>query len=291
MTLDRRHFLAAAGAFAGLGATRALAAGLATQWPMGLQLWTVDAEMKKDVPGTLKRVKALGFQVIETAGLYGRTAPGLKAELAKAGLSCRSCHVSLGDLGQDIDKHIAEAKTLGASWLVASSPKPPRPVDPAKPWTVAMKAVMTREAFEDNAKIVARIAPRIAAAGLTFGYHNHDLEFAPLGGRTGIDILLSGSPLMRLELDLGWVAASGLDPAATIRKYAGRVELLHVKDMVKDTPEYRSVEIGKGIINWKPAFEAAQAAKVKGWFIEQEAPFRRPIFDSLAMSVAYLKAL
>jgi sugar phosphate isomerase/epimerase len=197
----------------------------------------------------------------------------------------------MGDLEKDVDKAIADAKTLGAHWLVASSPKPPRPVDPAKPWTVAMKEVMTREAWQENAGIVSRIAPKIAAAGLTFGYHNHDIEFIPFGGKTGLEMLLAASPKMRLELDLGWVAAAGLDPAATIRKYTGRVELLHIKDMVKDTPEYRSVEIGKGIINWKPAFEAARAAKVQGFFIEQEAPFKRPIFDSLAISVPYLKAL
>lgn len=294
MDMNRRHFFAAAGAVTTLGAlggTRAFAAGLATQWPIGMQLWTVGAEMEKDIPGTLKRVKDVGIQVVETAGLYGGTAAALKSQLAKAGLDCRSCHVSLGDMEKDIDKHIADAKTLGAKWLTASSPKPPKPVDPKKIWTVAMKEVMTEAAWKENAGIVAKVAPKIAAAGLSFAYHNHDMEFTAFNGRTGLNTLLAGSPLLRLELDLGWVAAAGHDPAATIKQYAGKVDLLHIKDMVKDVPEYRSVEVGKGIINWKPAFEAAKAAKVQNWFIEQEPPFKRPIFDSLAMSVPYLKAL
>jgi len=290
MNLNRRHLFAAAGAFAALNATRAFAAGLVS-WPMGVQLWTVGAEMQKDGPGTLKQLKALGFEVVETAGFYGGTAQTLKAQLDAAGLKCRSCHVNLGALGDDIDKNIADAKTLGASWLVASSPKAPRAIDPKKPWTLAMAEVMNEAAYRENAAIVARIVPKIAAAGLTFGYHNHDMEFASFAGTTGLDIILSGSPLAKLELDLGWVAAAGLDPAATIRKYGSRVELLHVKDMIKATPEYESVEIGKGVIAWKPTFEAAKAVGVKGFFIEQEAPYRRPIMESLKMSVAYLKAL
>jgi sugar phosphate isomerase/epimerase len=61
--------------------------------------------------------------------------------------------------------------------------------------------------------------------------------------------------------------------------------------MVKDGAGYRSVELGKGIVNWKPAFEAAKAEGVKAFFVEQEEPYLRPIFESLAESVAYLKAL
>ena len=291
MDLNRRHFFVAAGAFAGFAATGAFAQGLAGAWPIGVQLWTVGAEMQKDGPGTLRRLKSTGIEVVETAGFYGGTAQTLKAQLDAAGLACRSCHVGLGDLGADIDKHIADAKTLGASWLVASSPKAPRALPAGKPFGLGMAEVMTLEAYQENAAIVARIVPKIAAAGLTFGYHNHDMEFRKFGDRTGLDIILSGHPQAKLELDLGWVAAAGLDTAATIRSYGSRVELLHVKDMVKAEPEYHSVEIGKGIINWKPTFEAAKAVGVKSYFIEQEAPYVRPIFDSLAMSVAYLKAL
>jgi sugar phosphate isomerase/epimerase len=79
-----------------------------------------------------------------------------------------------------------------------------------------------------------------------------------------------------------------------IRKYAERVDLLHVKDMVRDPASptgYRSVEVGQGLIDWHEVFEAAHAAKLKGYFVEQEAPFKRPILESLAMSREYLRAL
>jgi sugar phosphate isomerase/epimerase len=103
--------------------------------------------------------------------------------------------------------------------------------------------------------------------------------------------MLTGSDKARLELDLGWVAAAGHDPAAMIKKYKGRVDLLHIKDMVKDGDSYRSVELGKGIVKWKPAFEAAKAEGVKSFFVEQEEPYVRPIFESLAISIAHLKTL
>lgn len=291
MDLHRRNLLVATGALATLAATRSQAAGLMA-WPMGVQLWTVDAQLRQDIPGTLRRLKSLGIEVVETAGLYGGAAQALRAQLDAAGLACRSCHVNLGQLGDDLDRQIADARTLGARWLVASSPKTPRPLDPKKPWGEAMTEVMDEAAWRMNAGIVAAITPKIAAAGMTFAYHNHAMEFARFaGGRTGLDILMSGHPQAKLELDLGWVAAAGREPAATIKAYASRVELLHLKDMVRATPEWRSVEIGRGVIAWAPALLAAKAAGVKAAFIEQEAPFQRPIFDSLAMSIRQLRTI
>ena len=93
---------------------------------------------------------------------------------------------------------------------------------------------------------------------------------------------------------MGWVLVGGRDPASTIKRYAERVDLLHVKDMVRDPSSptgYRSVEIGKGRIDWSSVFEAAQAVKLQGYFVEQEAPFKRPILESLAMSREYLHAV
>lgn len=294
MNLSRRTFLAAAGAgaaWAAVGQAGAASGKITSTWPLGIQLWTVNAQMKDDIPDTLKQVKATGFDVVETAGLYGSTAQVLKQQLADAGLTPRAFHMNMGALDAEIDKHIADTLTLGAGWLVASSPKTPGPIDSSKPWVQAMSEAMTKEAYQQNAEIISRIVPKIEAAGLKFAYHNHPMEFDDFGGRSGLDIMLTGSDKARLELDLGWVAAAGHDPVAMIRKYKGKVDLLHVKDMVKDGDGYRSVELGKGIVNWKPAFEAARAEGVKVFFVEQEEPYVRPIFGSLAESVAYLKSL
>jgi len=304
MTTDssRRGFFAAASAFAALGLVDAADAkvrkkkkapvntSLLGNWAMGVQLWTVNAQMKTDIPGTLKSLKSTGFDVIETAGLYDGTAETLKRQLKDAGLGCRSCHVNMGALVDNIDTHIANAQTLGATWLVCSSPKTPGPIDSTKPWVQAMTEAMTLDAYKQNADYIAMLAHKVHSAGLKFAYHNHPMEFADLGGGvTGYDLFVQASDLLRLELDLGWVAAAGLDCAATLRKYAGRVDLLHVKDMVKDGSDYRSVEVGRGMVDWKSALKAARDTKVQGFFVEQEEPFLKLIFESLGESVAYLR--
>jgi len=308
---SRRHLLLGAGATLMAGsvlagckpapATDASAAATARSvidaWPVGMQLYTVNAELAKDIPGTLKAVKEAGYDVVETAGTQGKTAAEYKALIEAAGLKIRSAHSNVPKLVDDMEKEIAEAVALGAEWLVASSPKTPAPLPAGSDWIVGMTQAMTADAWKMNAEHMAKIAPAVARAGLKFAYHNHPMEFKDLGGgQTGYDILMSaaGPDLLRAELDLGWVAVAGADVVATMKKYADRLDLLHVKDMVKDAAipsGYRSTEIGKGMIDWKPVFAAAQELGVKNYFIEQEPPYLKPVIESLKDSRAFIAGL
>ena len=213
-----------------------------------------------------------------------------------AGLSCRSAHFSLGDLQASLNQKIDDALNLGAEWLVCSSPKPPKPLDPAKDWVAAMIEAMTLDGWKYNAEALAQMAPLVAKSGLRFAYHNHPMEFKDHSGVTGYDLLLQAvdPAQLRLEMDIGWVAAAGVDPVKAIQTYGSRVDLLHIKDIIKDPMApigYRSVEVGKGFIDWPAVLKAAHAAGVKGMFVEQEPPFLRPILTSLAMSRDYLTRL
>ena len=279
------------------GCTQARSGGRVDMWPLGVQLFTVKAELAADLPGTLKALKDKGYEVVETAGTQGKTAAELKGLVEDAGLIIRSAHTSMPDLIAMGDQKIAEAVALGAEWLVASSPKPPAPLDPAKDWVVGMIEAMTPDAWAYNAEQIAILAPKVKAAGLKFAYHNHPMEFKDLGnGKFGYDVLLAAADAesLRLEMDLGWVAVSGQDPVAMMKKYASRLDLLHVKDMVRDAGEptgFRSVEVGKGMIDWKGVFDAAKAIGIKGYFVEQEAPYKKPVLESLGESEAYLRQL
>lgn len=268
----------------------------AAKWPCGVQLFSVAAELAADLPGTLSALKRAGYDTVETAGLLGLTASQLRTRIADAGLGCRSMHTSMTELVEHLEPTIQVALDLGATWLVCASPKPLKPLDPHQDWVAAMIDAMTLDAWKVNAEYLAKIAPVVASSGLRLAYHNHPMEFADLGGTCGYDLLLSAtSPeQLRLELDLGWVLVGGRDPASTIRTYADRVDLLHVKDMVKDPASptgFRSVEVGQGQIDWHGVFEAAHAVKLQGYYVEQEAPFKRPILESLAMSREYLRAI
>ena len=266
-------------------------------WPVGMQLWTVNAELAKDIPGTLAAIKAAGYDVVETAGLQGKTAIEYKALIEAAGLKARSAHTNVPKMIDHLDQEIADAVALGVEWLVASSPKPLVPLKPGADWIVGMTEAMTADGWKYNAEQLAKFAPAVKKAGLKFAYHNHPMEFKDLGGgQTGYDILMTaaGPEDLRAELDLGWVAVAGLDPAATMRKYADRLDLLHIKDMIKDPAQpagFRSTEIGKGFIDWKSAFAAAQELGVKGYFVEQEPPFLKPAIESLKDSRAFIATL
>ncbi len=261
-------------------------------WPMAVQLWTVNDQLKQDVPGTLKRLKATGYDVVETAGLMGLRAVEYRRMIDDAGLICRSAHTAMGDLLDNLDQHIEDAKQLGVEWLVCSSPKPPNPLPADKDWLGAMRDAMTLDAWKANAAALADMAPKVRRAGLKLAYHNHFMEFFDHGGVTGYSLIAGASDDLRLEVDLGWVRVGGADPLSVVKQYAGRIDLLHVKDMVADPAQpigYRSVDVGKGIIDWRPVLEAARRERVRFVIIEQEPPYVHDIFASLAMSRDYLQ--
>jgi sugar phosphate isomerase/epimerase len=242
-----------------------LAGGVRAQpapWPLGVQLFTVDAKLKTDLPATLRALKAAGYQQVETAGLHGFSPAAFRAQVEAAGLTCKSAHVSMGDLLADLDARISDAKALGARWLVCSSPKPLQPLRSGQDWVPAMIEAMTLDAWRYNAEQLARMAPVVKRAGLSFAYHNHPMEFRDWGGVSGYDIILStvAPDLLQMEMDLGWVAASGHDPVSMMKAHASRITLLHVKDMVRDASSpvgYRSVEVGRGMIEWPCLFAEA----------------------------------
>ncbi len=300
MPTSRRHLLLgglgmlASGALPGFGYASTANNSKHAHWPVGVQLWAVNDELKTDIPGTLQALKRIGYATVETAGLFGHSPGEFRKKIEEAGLTCRGAHANMGKLMDGLQQNIDAALALGATWLVCSAPKPLTPIDPNGDWVVGMTAAMTLDAWKFNAEQLARMAPEVTKAGLKFAYHNHPMEFIDHGGVTGYDLLIGSSDSLRLEMDMGWVQAGGRDPVTTLKTYGHRVDLLHVKDMVKDLAipaGYRSVEVGKGMINWPGVFAAAHAAGVKGYFIEQESPFQRPALESLQISHDYVRKL
>ena len=88
--------------------------------PIGLQLWSLREYLPKDVPGTLTKVRAMGFKDVEGAGLWGKTAPELRAALDAAGLRCTSQHTGFERVRDDPAGAMAEAKVLGASSVITA---------------------------------------------------------------------------------------------------------------------------------------------------------------------------
>lgn len=126
-------------------------------------------------------------------------------------------------------------------------------------------------------------------SGIQLAYHNHDFEFQKFDGKQLIyDFLLDNtSPdLVKMELDLYWIAKAGFDPLDYFEKHPGRFPLWHVKDMQKYTNNF--AEVGNGIIDFKRIFEAREKAGLKFWFVEQDDS-DKDIFESLVMSKKYIE--
>jgi sugar phosphate isomerase/epimerase len=314
--LSRRSALGLglAAAASGLAAGSATAAGgpffKRTGLPVGLQLYTLGGDLKADLDGQLGQVAKIGYRTVEMAGYLGRTPQELRAAFDKAGLTCPSSHVQ-GRRGgpdpslEDLDRLIADAHVIGIKHIVLpSSPVPDRPELKQKPgeetrvFRDRMADAITADDWKATADLLNAKGKVLKAAGLTMGYHNHNIEFAPKGETNGLEILLkyTDPALVPFEMDVGWVVAAGHDPFALLKAHPGRFRQMHVKDVKASTKanfafQQDPADIGSGIIDWKRLLPAAYAHGVRDFFVEQEAPFDKPRLESVRIDFDYLNAL
>jgi sugar phosphate isomerase/epimerase len=292
--LSRRSFLVSAGAGVAAGTVSNFAIAAGSHVPLGIQLWTVKDEAEKDLEGTLRKLYALGFREIEFAGYYGRSAADLGKLMKGIGFSLVSTHAGADDIAAKGDQIIADAKTLGLKYIICSSPMS----DAAKAkleWAKKMDALDPGD-WKMNAELFNKFGKKVKDAGLTFGYHNHHVEFKKFGAQTAFDTLFGATDpaLVKIELDVGWAVAARQDPLAILDKYKGRVVALHIKDIGKladDPHQATTVAVGEGTIYWKKVIGAAHANGTRHFFYEQEAPYTRPILESAKISADHLSKL
>jgi sugar phosphate isomerase/epimerase len=302
--MTRRQFLARSIAAAGLAglASRAPAAPLGL--PIGLQLYTVRAEIGKDFDGTLKQVAAVGYQEVELFSFLGRKAKALRESLDAAGLGCVSAHYPLADLQGDLGPKLEYARELGLTYMVCPFPgiaDPKRikaasrnPRDQAR----AMIDALTADDWKWNAEVLNKAGEQAKKAGIQVCYHNHHLDFKKYDGVTALEVLLrrADKDLVKIELDCGWVHVAGESPADFIARHEDRVALLHIKDVkegLKPTTDFGPVpftEVGRGAIDWQKVSAAAKKARVKRYYVEQDSTERPPL-EAIKISRDYLHDL
>ena len=258
---------------------------------IGIQLYTLRNELKKDPAGTLKLVAAAGYRQVECYGFPDSDA--MMAGAKDAGLEMNSSHldwetvVNPKDAAMsDFSKILEKAKAIGLSHLVIPFLKEPN-----------------RATLDDYKKVAAQsnqAAALAKAAGIQLSYHNHNFEFEPkAGGKTGFDVFIEEfSPDMQFEIDIFWVKAAGVDPVALIEKLKGRVSQLHLKDLKAGLPSplYETglpvdafQELGDGVIPMGPILAAAKAAGVVHCHVEQDQS--PDALASIRQSIAYLRQM
>ena len=261
----------------------------------GIQLYTVDKELKADVEGTLKKVRAIGYQEVETAGFGGLSAKAFRAALGDAGLKCNSAHFfNFGSA--DPGPLFEDANTLGVHYTVTSAMG--RFTD--KP----AGQVAGADDYKAMAGFCNDLGRKAKQAGLQLAYHNHNTEFKDLGeGKTGYDIFIENTDadLVKLELDCGWMVAADHSPVEYFHRYPNRYRMVHIKDFVKPTKPSTSLAsqdvpqgtvLGTGYIDYRPILKAAKAAGVEHFYVEQEPPFiGMTALEAATRDYAYIHAL
>ena len=236
---------------------------------LGLQLYSLRDDFKKDVPGTLKKVQAFGIRLVELAGTYELPPAKFKEMLTAHGLKPVSAHFAYERFRDDPEGVASEAKALGVEYAGCA-------------WITHTGTFDEREC-RGAVEVFNRAGAVLAKHGLRFFYHIHGYEFQPHGQGTLFDLLMTETKAeyVSYEMDVFWVVHPGQDPAKMLGKYGKRFELMHVKDMKKGVKTgdlsgksdvSNDVTLGTGQMNWPAILQAAQKAGVKYYFIEDESP-------------------
>ena len=262
------------------------------KFPIAIQLYSVRDDMEKDFAGTIRKLKELGYDGVEFAGLFGKTAKEVKEICEEVGIVPLSAHVSFTDMfkNPDLLKVYAE---IGCKYVVI----PHFSLDKEKIGELV-----------DGAKMLGQKAKSL---GMKLCYHNHDFEFQKVNGEYLLDILYREVPadLLEAEIDTCWVNVGGENPADYVRKYSGRANILHLKDFAgkksdnmyaligvdddkqNESKEFEFRPVGYGVQDFDEILQAADESGTKWVVVEQDEPSldKSPI-ECAKLSIEYLKS-
>ena len=244
--------------------------------PIALQMYTLRDDTERDFAGTIRKVAEIGYAAVELAGRGSLSVQELSALLDENHLKVAGSHIALEALEADLPKIIEENIALGNSHIVV-------------PY-LAEERRRTADDYKTLAGVLNGFGETLQQHGLTLCYHNHDFEFRPLdNGEMGEDILLANTdPLfVKAEVDTYWVLKAGQDPVAFLRKHAGRVPLIHIKDM--DPADDSFAPVGTGKLPLDALVAAAPDVGAQYLIVEQDV-CKGPAIDAVTLSYNNLKA-
>jgi sugar phosphate isomerase/epimerase len=291
--MKRREFIqTSALAAAGMMAIPALSMPLDRK--IGLQLYTLRDVIFKDTQGILKQVADFGYQELEAFSyndgkLFGMTARDFGAYVKSLGMRVTSGHYQLGksertkamkgSILNDWERAVADAKEIGQEYMV-----------------VAYLNADERKTIDDYKFVCEQLnkASEVCKQyGLRLNYHNHDFEFIKIDDQVPFQVMLSELEPKRvgIELDLYWTIFAGEQPADYFRKYPGRFEQWHLKDMDK-TDRKRNAILGTGSIDFNELLSQGKEAGLVHCYVEHDTyPIGSSSLESVQADIAYLEKL
>ncbi len=268
--------------------------------PIAIQLYSVRDDMEKDFVGTIKKVKELGYEGVEFAGLFGKTGLEVKAICHEIGITPMSAHVPYFDMLENPEAVLKDYKDMGCKYVAV-----PYLTEECRPGT---------DGWASTVEGIRKIGEAAKEMGIQLLYHNHDFEFLKIDGEYALDILYNtiSADLLATEVDTCWVNVGGEDPAGYVLKYTGRAPVVHLKDFAgqkgngplykligieeeetaeqENTFEFRPVGYGKQ--DFPKILAAAEKAGAEWVVVEQDDPsMDKTPMECAEMSIKYLNSL
>ena len=271
------------------------------QFKVALQLYSVRDKMAENMDKTLEAVKKAGYDYVEFAGFFDKSADEVKALLDKHGLECVSVHQGYEVFLEEPEKYVNYLKAIGAKFC-------------AIPWMGKDKHNGSGQ-FDKTVEEITKVAKLLKDNGIQMLYHNHDFEFEKYEGKFLNDWLLEAVPDIQPQIDTCWVHYAGYNPSEYLAKYSGRAQVLHLKDfdcknlgagpvyalidnsgkeLKKDSKEEAGFEfkvLGEGRQNFEEILKTAERAGVEIVIVEQDDWYNGDSLEIAAKSRAYLKKL
>ena len=269
--------------------------------PVAVQLYSVRDDMEADFYGTIKKVKDLGYDGVEFAGLFGEDPKKIKTFCEEIEIVPISAHVPYYDMLENPENVLKDYQTIGVKYIAV-----PYLTEECRPGT---------EGFTDTINGIHKIAKVAKELGITLLYHNHDFEFVKIGDEYALDILYSSIPsdLLQTEIDTCWVGVAGVNPSEYILKYTDRSPVVHLKDYImpgkkggnlykligiddneeqEETDSFSFMPLGKGCQDMPAILDASLKANAKWVVVEQDNPAKGDTpLNSIKTSREYLTSL
>ncbi|WP_305767040.1 sugar phosphate isomerase/epimerase family protein [Candidatus Epulonipiscium viviparus] len=265
----------------------------------GVQMMMLKTKVEEEgIYNVMKKIKDIGFTSLEISQI-----PMTAENVAQMQRACKDFDMEIGalsaatepmfpgmeSLSTHYDKIVADCKALNCNFLRIGM--------------MPFNVLGNKDAFVAFAKKCDDYATKLAEEGIKLYYHNHHVEFIKYDGQILLDILKEETTHLGFEIDVHWAQRAGVNPVELIKKYAGRLDLVHLKDYRIAEPNFEDVdfkdvptvmqrfiqviqfaEIGEGNLDFKAIVDASLVADAKYLFIEQDDTYGKDPYESLQIS-------
>lgn len=246
---------------------------------IGLQLYSIQSEAEKNLLDTLAKVKTMGYDSVQFAGLFGISAKEVKKVLDANDLTVAGAHIPLDQFSGDAFKKQMEDQLILENDLMIM----PYLTDEQR---------QSIDDYKRVAEVLNEAGYRSKEYGIRVAYHNHDFEFYELDGKLPFDVIYreTDPELVKMELDTYWAKYAGYEPEELLNTYRFRCVSFHLKDMTEKNGEKQSTIAGTGILDLSRFLKLADEQKVEYCVVEQEH-FEGDLLAEVEKGVQNVKAL